>query len=376
MRIAVNTRLLIKDKLDGIGWFAFETLKRITRDHPEHSFIFVFDRPYNQEFIFQENVEGIFVSPPARHPLLWYTWFELSLPAAIKKAGADIFFSPDGYMPLSLKIPSLIAIHDLNFHHRPFDLPISSRFYYRRYFPRFARKANRIVTVSEFSKKDIASSYSIDENKIDIVFNGANEVYSPIPDELIENTRSSLTMGAPYFVFVGSLHPRKNLSRLLLAFDDFKKTQPGPYKLVIVGEKIFLTAEIEKTYRKMIHRMDVIFHDRLSPAELHHVLGAAAGLIFVPLFEGFGIPLLEAMHCEIPILTSSVTALPEIAGKAALYADPMDVASIADGMKSLATDIDLRNELISAGRIRKAAFSWDMTAEKVWKSIEMIIPDN
>jgi glycosyltransferase involved in cell wall biosynthesis len=376
MRIAVNTRLLIKDKLDGIGWFAYETLKRITRDHPEHSFIFMFDRPFNQEFIFQENVEGIVVSPPARHPLLWYTWFELFLPAAIKKTGADILFSPDGYMPLNLKIPALIAIHDINFHHRPFDLPISSRFYYRRYFPCFARKADRIVTVSAFSKKDIASSYSIDVNKIDIVFNGSNEVYSPVPDELIEKTRNSLTGGAPYFVFVGSLHPRKNLSRLLLAFDHFKKTRPNPYKLVIVGEKIFMTAEIEKTYREMQHGMDVIFHDRLSPAKLHHVLGAAAGLTFVPLFEGFGIPLLEAMHCEIPILTSNVTSLPEIAGQAALYVDPMNVTAIAEGMESLAIDIDLRNRLISAGRVRKTAFSWDMTADKVWKSIEMVMPEN
>ena len=373
MKIAVNTRLLLKDNLEGIGWFTAETLKRITRNHPEHSFLFIFDRPFDPAFIFGENVQGIVVSPPARHPLLWYFWFEISLPRAIKANKAVLFFSPDGYMPLNLKIPSLIAIHDINFHHRPGDLPLSSRIYYRRYFPLFAQKADRIVTVSEFSKNDIIKSYGINTDKIDVVFNGANDLFSPLPADTIEQIRQSLTGGVPYFVFAGSMHPRKNISRLFQAFDQFRKDLHSPFKLVIVGEKMFMTREIEKTFRKMTFGKDLIFCGKLPPERLHPILGASSGLCYVTLYEGFGIPVLEAMRCDIPILASNLTSLPEVAGDAAIYADPESVSSIAKGMKSLAVDTELRKRLIVEGRTRRLAFSWDQTANKLWSSFEKII---
>jgi glycosyltransferase involved in cell wall biosynthesis len=144
--------------------------------------------------------------------------------------------------------------------------------------------------------------------------------------------------------------------------------------LVIVGEKMFMTGDIDKTYAKLKHKGDIVFTGRLSPEKLSDVMGAASGLTFVPLFEGFGIPLLEAMNCDIPILTSNVTSLPEIAGKSAIYCDPMDIHDISTGMLSLATQPDLQKTLVSEGRIRRESFSWDLTSEKVWKSLLEIIP--
>ena len=374
MIIAVNTRLLLKDRLEGIGWFSYETLKRITNQHPEHTFLFLFDRPYDPGFIFSENIIPLVIAPRTRHPLLWYTWFEWSLPGILKKHKASLFFSPDGYMPLRLKIPTMIAIHDINFHHRPGDLPPSSRFYYRKYFPLFASHSDRIITVSEYSRKDIADSYDVSPDKIDVVYNGANQVFNPLHQEAITRVRNEYTWGQPYYVFVGSFHPRKNLARLMMAFDLFRDQSPEAYKLVIVGEKMFMTGDIDKTYAKLKHRGDIVFTGRLSPEKLHDVMGAASGLTYVPLFEGFGIPLLEAMNCDIPILTSNVTSLPEIAGKSAIYCDPMDIHDISKGMLSLATQPDLQKTLISEGRIRRESFSWDLTAEKVWKSLLKIIP--
>jgi glycosyltransferase involved in cell wall biosynthesis len=374
MIIAVNTRLLLKNRLEGIGWFSFETLKRITSKHPEHTFLFLFDRPYDPGFIFGDNIIPLVIAPRTRHPLLWYTWFEWSLPRILRKHGASLFFSPDGYMPLRLKIPSLIAIHDINFHHRPEDLPPLSRLYYRKYFPQFASHADRIVTVSEYSRKDIANSYGISPDKIDVVYNGVNQAFNPIKQEIIARVRNDYTGGMPYYVFVGSFHPRKNLARLMIAFDLFRDQSPGTYKLVIVGEKMFMTGDMDKTYAKLKHKEDIVFTGRLSPEKLCDVMGAASGLTFVPLFEGFGIPLLEAMNCDIPILTSNVTSLPEIAGKAAIYCDPLDIQDIAKGMMSLATQPDLQKALVSEGRIRRESFSWDLTADKVWGSLLKIFP--
>ena len=166
MIIGVNTRFLLKDRLEGIGWFTFETLKRITPSHPEHTFLFFFDRSYDPEFIFSDNIKPVIIPPPARHPLLWYAWFEYSIPAALRKYKADIYIGPDGYMPLKLNIPSSITIHDINFHHRPQDLPMFSRMYYKYYFPRFAHRSTRITTVSEYTKKEHASSKGISPDKI------------------------------------------------------------------------------------------------------------------------------------------------------------------------------------------------------------------
>lgn len=374
MIIAVNTRLLLKDKLEGIGWFSYETLKRISNQHPEHTFLFLFDRPYDPGFIFSENIIPLVIAPRTRHPLLWYTWFEWSLPRILKKHRASMFFSPDGYMPLRLEIPSMIAIHDINFHHRPDDLPPSSRFYYRKYFPLFASHSDRIVTVSEYSRKDIADSYGVSPDKIDVVYNGVNQVFSPLNQEGVTRVKNEYTGGLPYYIFVGSFHPRKNLARLMKAFDLFRDQSPGAYKLVIVGEKMFMTGDIDKTYAKLKHKRDIVFTGRLSPEKLRDLMGAASGLTFVPLFEGFGIPLLEAMNCDIPILTSNVTSLPEIAGKSAIYCDPLDIQDISKGMLSLATQPDLQKALVSEGRMRRESFSWDLTADKVWKSLVKIIP--
>ena len=117
MRIAVNTRLLLKGKLEGIGWFTYESFKLIVRSHPEHEFFFIFDRKFDKEFIFSDNVTPIVVGPPARHPILHFIWYEISIPRILKKIKPDIFISPDSYLSLSSKYPDLIVIHDLNFEH-------------------------------------------------------------------------------------------------------------------------------------------------------------------------------------------------------------------------------------------------------------------
>jgi glycosyltransferase involved in cell wall biosynthesis len=369
MIIAVNTRLLLRDRLEGIGWFMHENLKRITAGHPEHTFLFLFDRPFSPEFIYGDNIRPLVVPPPTRHPFLWYLWFERILPGILQKHGAGIYLGPDGYMPLRTNIPCHLTIHDINFHHRPGDLPRFTRNYYRKYVPRFAERSVRIATVSVYSKSDIASSYGIDPGKIDVVYNGVNEIYAPLPPEEAERYRKLHTGGKPYFIFVGAMHPRKNLLNLLQGFDRFREKSGLDYKLAIVGEKMFLTGEMEKVYRGMKFRDEVIFKGRLSPDELRTALGASVGMTFIPLFEGFGIPLLEAMRCGIPILASNVTSLPEIAAGAAIYADPLDLEEIADGMMQLATDPALRARLVKAGRERSGEFSWDRTSELYWNSV-------
>jgi glycosyltransferase involved in cell wall biosynthesis len=374
--VAVNTRLLMPGKLDGIGWFTFETLKRITGDHPETNFIFLFDRKYSREVIFNDNITPVILRPPARHPILWYYWFHCRVHSYLRKTGPDLFLSTDGFLPLRSKIPSVTVIHDINFEHRPGDLPWLTRKFYRYFFPRYARKANRIVTVSEYSRRDIINYYEVPEEKVDLAYNGANESYHPITEEQAAEVRDHYTAGAPYFVFVGNLHPRKNITNLLKAFQLFKEENKGNYKLILVGEKFYLTGPMEEQLDRMKHKDDVIFTGRLDPGQLNDVLGAAWAMTFVPFFEGFGIPVLEAMKCEIPVIASNTTSLPEIAGDAAIYADPDSPGSIRDAMIRLVREEGLRQTMIEKGRERRQQFSWDHTAAMLWNSISRVMEDN
>lgn len=373
MIIAVNTRLLLEGKLEGIGWFTHETLSRITREHPEHQFIFIFDRPYSQEFVFSGNVTPVILSPPTRHPFLWFVWFEIQIPRILRKFKADLFFSPDGYLSLSTGTRQLAAIHDINFAHRPKDLPWLKAKYYNHYFPRFARKAKRIVTVSYFSKEDINRTYKIENDKIDVVYNGVNTLYTPTSEIERQNTREKYSGGKNYFLFIGSLHPRKNICGLLRAYDAFRTSVDSDIRLLLVGGTMFKTDDIEQTYEGMRHKNDVIFTGRLSTEELHQVLGAAMALTFVPFFEGFGIPVIEAMSAGVPVISSNTTSLPEVGGPAVLYVDPFSMNQIKDAMIRIYEHQELREMLIERGFAQKDKFSWDKTAELLWGSIQICL---
>ncbi len=372
-KIAVNTRLLLKNKMEGIGWFSYETLKRITQQHPEHQFLFIFDRQYDEQYIFNDNVKPIIANPQARHPILYYIWFEYSIPRQLQKLKPDLFLSPDGYLSLTTSTPSLPVIHDINFIHYPTDVPYLTSKFYNHFFPYYAKKAKRIATVSEYSKKDITNHFEVSEEKIDVVYDGVNTIFQPISEAEKTVCRQKYTAGENYFLYVGSLHPRKNIERLILAFNDYKRASSEKTKLLIIGDKMFKTKEIQNTYNKCKYKDDIIFAGRKDAVELNHLYGAALSLVFVSYFEGFGIPVIEAMKCGTPVITSNVTSLPEVAGEAAIKINPFSVDAIKDAMLLIAEDEKHRYALVKKGFVQAKKFSWDQTANKLWESIEKVL---
>jgi len=370
MRIAVNCQSLVKNKMEGLGWYSYETLKRITIAHPEHEFIFIFGKGIEQAFVFSENVKAVNIGPPYFRPLAWILKFQFLLPNYLKKQQFDLFLSTDGWLPRGLKIKSVAVIHDINFEHFPEFLPKSFYLYYKTFFKRWAKQATRLATVSEYSKQDIECTYRILPHKIDVTYNGSSPVFKPVNASVKEKIRKKYSGGSAYFVFVGALHPRKNVNNLFKAFDAFKDFDNQQIKLVIVGERFYWNKETEGVYNNLNYKNDIIFTGRLSQEELAEVMGSALALTYVSLFEGFGIPLVEAMNCGIPIITSNTTSMPEIAIDAALIVKPKSVNEIAQAMKKIANDGKLRSKLIEAGNKRKLDFSWDITALKLWDIIE------
>ncbi len=370
MRIAVNTRLLLKNKLEGIGWFSYESLKRIVQNHPEHEFYFIFDRKYSDEFLFANNVTPIVLSPPTRHPFLWYFWLEWKIPQLLKKIKADIFVSTDGFMSLRSNVPTLAVIHDINFEHFPEHLPNLVRKYYQYYIPKWAKKAKRIGTVSEFSRQDISETYHINKDKIDVYYNGSNALYLPASDGKKSSVRQTFTQGSPYYIFVGALNPRKNVDGLIRAFDKFKQNDNKNFKLLIVGDPMHKTEGIKNALNNMKFPDDIIFTGRLEANTLSGLIASAHALCFVSFFEGFGIPIVEAFYAETAVICGNKTSLPEVAGDAALLVNPDKDEEIANALLELSKNENLRQDLIEKGKTQREKFSWDKTAEKFWNSIE------
>lgn len=381
MKIAINTRFLLKNKLEGIGIYTQEIFKRVVQQMPEHEFYFVFDRPYDEEFIFAKNVRPVVVSPTARHPFLWYWWFEKSVPKILKEKNIDLFISPDGYASLTTDVPQIITIHDLGFEHYEKHVPFVVRKYYQYFTPKFCEKATKILAVSEFTKQDIISTYKIDEKKIEVVYNGFDTHLTSLKGGIREVQTEPQVLfrgfrGLPYFIFIGAIHPRKNVLGLLKAFEHFKTTFSHPHKLVIVGRKAWMNYELENFYKQMKFKDDVIWIEKIERADLLQILQNAFALVYPSFFEGFGIPILEAMSLGVPVIASNVSSMPEVAVNAAILVNSNNTNEIAEAMNLLITDEDLRTDLIAKGKLRAQDFDWNTSAKKVVDAIYSLQIDN
>lgn len=371
--IAVNTRILVSNKLEGIGNFTAEIFKRLVEWNPDYEFHFIFNYPYDEAFIFGDNVIPHIIQPPARHPILVKIWYDFSLKIKLKQINPDIFISPDAITSLTTAVKTITVIHDLGFVHRPNDLPKSWRKFYNKYSPKFTEKSERIATVSQYSKQDLINSYNVPEEKIDVVYNGVKSNFKPLNSLVTKELTDKKTQGNPYFFYIGSLHPRKNILNLLKGFNSFKIKDKKNTKLVIGGDFLFKSTEIEKALATLKFKEDIILTGRLSDNDLNKWLSGATALTYIPYFEGFGIPVLEAMSCNTAVITSNVTSLPEIAGDAAHFVSPDSLTEITEGMRKVSESSDYQNELIKKGQQQLKEFSWDKSANLLWESIQKVL---
>jgi glycosyltransferase involved in cell wall biosynthesis len=366
MNIAVNTRLLIENNMTGVGWFIFETMQRLVAMHPEHTFYFLFDRPFSTKFMTAPNIIPVVVPPKCRfHPVFYKFWYDFQVSRMLKKLKIDLFISGDGVISTTTKVPTILVIHDLAFEHYPKFIPTYMSRYLRKITPKCAKKAAHIATVSEFSKKDIIAHYGVSPEKISVVYNGTHQMFQPLSDERKAEIKEEYADGCHYFLFVGTIHPRKNLKNQFLAFDMFKKENPeANHKFLVVGTTWIWDKEVDEVFSNMQHHADVVFIGHLPTCELSELTASATALMYASIFEGFGIPIIEAFESETPVITSNTSSMPEVAADAALVVDPLDPKSIFEAMHQLANNPDIGKQLVENGRERKKLFSWDNTANR------------
>lgn len=371
MKIAINARFLLPDRMEGVGFFTQEVCRRLVARWPQHQFLFYFDRPYSERFIFGSNVEGIVISPPARHPVLWYAWFEWRLTQELSKQKGAVFFSPDGYCSLSAKAPTVLVCHDIAYLHYPHQVPFLVKQYYRHFVPRYLQRAEQVVTVSQFVKEDILRHYpTTDAKKISVACNGVKAGFVPLSEAEKTAVRQQYTHGQPYFFYLGAVHPRKNVERLIMAYDCYRSLGGQPAQLLLGGRLAWQTSATQAAHRQARYASDIHFLGYIPDAEAPRLLAAAKAFIYPSLSEGFGVPVLEAMHCEVPIISSHNTSLPEVAGDAALLVNPESVEAIAEAMLALDRSSDLCNSLVARGRIQRQQFSWEKATDVVQEALE------
>ena len=368
MVVAVNTRFLLKD-LEGYGYFIHELFKVLVQKHPDHQFYFLFDRQFDKRFLHSPNVYPLVVAPQARHPLLWKYWYNWKIPTLLKRIKADVFVSPDGYCSLTTTIPQCLIIHDLGFLHYPETYKKVHVQFLKKNTPKFLNKAKTVVAVSEFSKHDMMRQYGIATDKIDVIYNGVKQVFQPAGLNTKQAIKEKYTDGKEYFIYVGAIHPRKNLINLLKAFSIFKKRLQTNMKLVIAGRLAWKNDEFLKLLNNYKYKPDVVLTGYLQEEELAGLMASAYALVYPSLFEGFGVPVAEAMKCRVPVLTSERSSMEEVAGDAGLYFNPNDHKDIADKMMLIYKDENLRNQLIQKGQSVACKYNWELSADHLWNVI-------
>jgi len=344
--------------------------------HTEDEFIFLFDRPFDARFVYAKNVTPVVLAPHARFAPQFLAWFEWAVPRALKKYGAEVFFSPDSMCSLSTKVPTVMTCHDLVPLHFPQQVPLLHRHYLLYFLPKFLRRAERVLTVSEYVRQDISKTCGIPLDKISAVYNGCREGFKPLNDIEKQKVREKFSEGKPYFFYAGAIHPRKNIPRLIRAFDLFKTKTSAAQKLLLAGRFAWQTGEVRSTYEQATHRADIQFLGYVSEEDLAVLTATATALTYLSLSEGFGLPMLEAMHCDTPVLAANATCLPEIAGDAALLVDPLSEIAIADGLEKLWNDGAFVQKLVENGRVQREKFSWDSAAEQVYAVLKKTASKN
>lgn len=367
MRIGLEISPLALN-VSGIPNYILRLLRGFASIDEENQYFLYTNRPVPFDLGLPDNFKTVILNKPLPR---FQLWFQIELPLRLKKDRIDIFHDLFSRLPLVLSVPGVITVHDLSgykmpwFHKRKTHLT-------NLMYPTFIKNASEIIAVSKFTADELLSCFPEVSGKTTVIHEAAPPGYSEVTDELeLDRIRKKFNLPSKFFMFLGTLEPRKNLSRLLEAFLQVADTIP--HSLVISGAIGWKTKELFNKLKESDKKERIQLTGFVEREDIPGLISLAEAFIYPSLYEGFGLPVLEAMACGTPVITSNTSSMPEISGDAALLVDPLSTASISNAIETLAHDENKRNALREKGLRRAGEFSWERTARETLRVYERVI---
>ncbi len=365
MRIGIDMSSVSAEKT-GIGYYTASLVKALDKVDSENKYFLYLRRECFDEF---SGLKKNFIKrkiPGGKRLRLPRVHLYLSF--AIARDRLDLFFSPNYLVPVVCPAKSVITIHDMTYTFFSDKHIKKQLLLFNTLLPGSVRKCSRIIADSENTKKDIMKVFKVPEEKIVVIHIAADGRYRPLDNkEMISKVKRKYKISSDYILYVGTIEPRKNIIRLIESFNLLKKNNRINYKLVIAGRKGWKYDEIIKTADRSDFRDEIIFTGYVPEEDMVCLYNGAELMVYPSLYEGFGLPPLEAMACGTPVITSNTSSLPEVVGDAAILIDPNDTRRISEAILKVLENRKLRNELAGKGLKRAGMFSWEKTAGEVRK---------
>jgi len=370
MRIAINA-LSVRANYAGIGIYTKNLVDALSHiDKKNHYLLLLNVENYHDFCVHQENFENLIVWAPFKK---YYIWEQFYQPFILKKKKIDLIHGPRAVLPLFCGIKSVVTIHDLAFLLFPEFMPFNPIRYWDIFVKRSVLKADHVIAVSENTKRDLVRSLNIPESKISVTYEGCNGNFKMIREKSVLAPISE-KYGLPhrFILYVGTIEPRKNLNVLLLALQILKRKHSISPKLVMVGKKGWLYSDFFKTIHTLKLEDDIVFIGYVQEEDLPYIYNLADVFVYPSKYEGFGLPLLEAMACGVPVIASNTSSIPEVLGDAGLLFSPDDPGHLSECIFEILANEASRERMVLGGLKRVQLFSWQETAQQTLNIYETI----
>lgn len=373
MKILVNT-IPTLTPLTGVGQYTYQLTKELRRLAPDEEWSSYYGFVTRQFFRKPEDSGasgGVLLAAGrtlrAIAPVKTAVRYFHKRLASLRPGEFDLYFEPN-FVPLpELKSKKcVVTIHDFSFLHHPEWHPAERIQYFEKHFLTNLSRADRILTDSAFVRDEAVGKFGLDPDKVRVVHAGCDHgLFAPQPEEAVLQVRDKYSLGRPYFLYVGTIEPRKNLLQLLEVFERFSTGQHGEPQLVLCGHQGWSNHEVLRQFERLSQREVIRFLGHVPSADLPPLYSGAIALAYPSLYEGFGLPVVEAMACGCPTLCSRTASLPEVGGEAPVYVDPGEGESILQGLRRLQEEPALRQRCREVGLAQAQKFSWEKTAREV-----------
>lgn len=368
MRIGVNVHLLSTTHT-GIQHYIRALVPELVAQATSHEIV-LYGEPSQLPVSAGERVRWVSASRPLRSGVQRVLWEQTVLPRLLWRDRVDVFFSPAFILPMRWNGAGVVTVHDLNFEVSPETIHPIRRAYLRRITRRSVHRARKVIAISQSTASDIVRLYGVPDEKIAVIPYGLDAIFTPENARALEPmVRQSYPLPERFLLFVGTLEPRKNLPRLLEAYALARQHADLP-PLVLAGAPGWQHERILTQARDLGVESHIVFAGYIPREHLPGVCAAASALLYPSLYEGFGLPPLEAMGCGTPVLVSNTSAMPEVVGDGGVLVDPRDVQQIADGILRITQEEMLRQQIAERGLERAKRFRWEEAARRTSAVLE------